>query len=50
MIILAEDKIMDNIKIYKKVIKISLVINIILFIIMIYKLVIYLKMIENIIR
>ena len=37
MIILAEDKIMDNIKIYKKVIKISLVINIILFIIMIYK-------------
>lgn len=50
MIILAEDKIMDNIKIYKKVIKISLVINIILFIIMIYKLVIYPQMIENIIR
>ncbi len=41
---------MDNIKIYKKVIKISLVINIILFIIMIYKLVIYPQMIENIIR
>ena len=50
MIILAEDKIVDNIKIYKKVIKISLVINIILFIIMIYKLVIYPQMIENIIR
>ncbi len=41
---------MDNIKIYKKVIKISLVINIILLIIMIYKLVIYPQMIENIIR
>lgn len=41
---------MDNIKIYKKVIKISLVINIILFIIMIYKLVIYPQMIENIIN
>ncbi len=41
---------MDNIKIYKKVIKISLVINIILFIIIIYKLVIYPQMIENIIR
>lgn len=41
---------MDKIKIYKKVIKISLVINVILFIIMIYKLVIYPQMIENIIR